>query len=462
VGGKNINVFVCNIIIVALAVVSVITLFVGNFLSIKLTFHIDGDNISELIGNGGTASGTNASARVYGENEGGISTDDAASAAADIIKGIKIDIPFTLEFKSSTLIKSVIGDRSDAVEELIGEELDVFAADLLSTVDEIMGVVTGSLISAAVAAAKQEVTEQLREQFGNSEVTEEEVMSELESEYGVTEDNVNDFRQELTDAVVATLNGQSADAVSVIENSETFDKILRLYAEQTLNENSEEGAENPSDSQISEETERLRGQIIDNYNQLVDDMSVNGEFSKETVVVGLLNQAEPTDENGNKVTLTDMTDVKKYISDKIYGSVDGHEEQIGGIMQSVGIFILAAIASWLYVVLKIIFKLFAKNKTVRLFMPRFFGWMPHVFFVGIPMTAVRCVNPIADFAGNYIGQDAATKIKQLLSMVTVDISSLTWVSAVCSVILLFIAIPYYRRRREIKRRLKYGGREERY
>ena len=116
-----------------------------------------------------------------------------------------------------------------------------------------------------------------------------------------------------------------------------------------------------------------------------------------------------------------------------------------------GIFIIFVIACWAYVILKLIIKLFMKNKTVRVGLPQAFGWMPHVFFVGLPMTIIKLAPFIISKLPEQMGEQFGEIVDKITSMVSVTISSLTWVSALCTVALLIITIPYYRYRREIKK-----------
>jgi hypothetical protein len=49
---------------------------------------------------------------------------------------------------------------------------------------------------------------------------------------------------------------------------------------------------------------------------------------------------------------------------------------ISSVLKYLGIFLLIVIGSWAYLILKILVKFFARNKTVGMFFPKFFGWMP--------------------------------------------------------------------------------------
>ena len=132
------------------------------------------------------------------------------------------------------------------------------------------------------------------------------------------------------------------------------------------------------------------------------------------------------------------------------------EEVITKVLQGLGIFIIFVIACWAYVILKLIIKLFMKNKTVRVGLPQAFGWMPHVFFVGLPMTFIKVAPLLIQKLPEQAGEQVKAILDQITSMVSVTVSSLTWVSALCTVFLLIVTIPYYRYRRQIKKEKKSG------
>ena len=114
-------------------------------------------------------------------------------------------------------------------------------------------------------------------------------------------------------------------------------------------------------------------------------------------------------------------------------------------------------ACWAYVLIKIIIKtIFFKNKTVGLFFPRMFGWMPHVFLVGLPMTLIKYLPVIAAkvIESQPEMQEGLDYAMNILEMVKISVSSLTWISALCTVILMVLLIFYWPMRRAAKRARK--------
>lgn len=200
--------------------------------------------------------------------------------------------------------------------------------------------------------------------------------------------------------------------------------------------------------------------IITLINKIQDEGNTNG--SKVSNAPGDEEEApEVTEGEGEAETETSgsssgeiksMDDVKAYVIEKIFGAIDEQTVRYAGIAMSVlGYFLLFIMACWAYVLIKVIVKmLFCKNKTVGLFFPRMFGWIPHVLFIGLPMLALKFLPQILE----QVGADAGESLQTILNMLSVNFTSLTWVSALCTVVLLVVLFIYYPERRASKRAKK--------
>ena len=84
-------------------------------------------------------------------------------------------------------------------------------------------------------------------------------------------------------------------------------------------------------------------------------------------------------------------------------------------------------------------------------MPQAFGWMPHVFFVGLPMTLIKLANFLVEKLGEQLGEQVTKIVNLATEFIQLDVSSLTWVSAACTVGLLVISFFYYSWRKQINK-----------
>ena len=459
---KQGKVVICNIIMALISVAAIVTLIVGSFMKITVTLNIDGEKMAEIMdsqqgsGNGETQ-GVMSSDGYFGEedgfiddetgsyddNETGSGGESSSSGMEELFKDINLSIPISLDFKSLDLIGSVIGDASEKMNAMLEREIGGIVDVLMNSIDKVLSGVVGVVVNQVVDKAEAEVKKQL-EEAGQGNISEEEIKETLESEYGITESDIETLKTELSTAVSAVLNGETDDSGKFLRESETLDKLVHIYAEEELKQ--ETGETGFTQAEIEAKAAELKNNVVEEYESALESMEIDGELNKETAVINLLNNAEMQDENGNVIVFENMDQVKSYLASKAQ-SLLGEEvgDYMGLAMKIMGIFTLVVIAAWAYFLLKIIVKtLFSRtNKTVGMFFPRFFGWMPHVFFVGLPMAVFNNLDKIAT---------------QYSSLATINITSLTWVSALGSVLLLIILIPYYQWRRKLKREAKLNKR----
>lgn len=432
---KQGKVVICNIIMMLISVAAIVTLIVGSFMNIDIKLNIDGEKLASA---------------------GETGTPGESGSEGEMLKDVKVTLPLSLEMTSMSLIKSVFEDPAEQVsatiESVAGKAVDA----VLDAADDIMAAMVTVVVDGVVAQAEEQIEQKLAETAGEGNVTQEQIKEKLENDYNVTEADVETLKTEVSDTMKALLNGETEDATKCLEESATLDKLIGIYAEEALKE--ELGTETVTEAQIDAKAAELKNETIAEYEQFIDEMKVDGEFNKEAAVVSMLSNADIKDENGNAVEFNNIDDVKAYLSVKVNSLVgEDMEKPIALAMKALGIFIIVVIAAWAYFLIKLIVKtLFAKkNKTVGMFFPKFFGWMPHVIFVGLPMLVLKNLDKIAELVATKANMpEVSEMLAQYSSLATIDIASLTWVSALCSVALLIIWIPYYRWRRRLKREAK--------
>lgn len=432
---KQGKVVICNVIMMLISVAAIVTLIVGSFMNIDIKLNIDGEKLASA---------------------GETGTPGESGSEGEMLKDVKVTLPLSLEMTSMSLIKSVFEDPAEQVsatiESVAGKAVDA----VLDAADDIMAAMVTVVVDGVVAQAEEQIEQKLAETAGEGNVTQEQIKEKLENDYNVTEADVETLKTEVSDTMKALLNGETEDATKCLEESATLDKLIGIYAEEALKE--ELGTETVTEAQIDAKAAELKNETIAEYEKFIDEMKVDGEFNKEAAVVSMLSNADIKDENGNAVEFNNIDDVKAYLSVKVNSLVgEDMEKPIALAMKALGIFIIVVIAAWAYFLIKLIVKtLFAKkNKTVGMFFPKFFGWMPHVIFVGLPMLVLKNLDKIAELVATKANMpEVSEMLAQYSSLATIDIASLTWVSALCSVALLIIWIPYYRWRRRLKREAK--------
>lgn len=428
----NGKIIVTNIIVVVLAVVSIATLCMGNFFAVNFTFHIN----EEVLGS--------FAEKQMDEGE------EAEFEYAEVFKDVNIDVPFSFALKSRLLLQAATGDASEAARTLLKDQLDVVVEDLLKVADDVIKIFAKVMVNAVVEQAKAAIYDKLSEELG-SDPTEEQVMEELRSEYGISEEDLDALSTEITDAMTAFFDGGPNGITQTLEESQTLDNLISVYAEQALID--EHGEGNYSQEQIDAKTQELKDEIIDQFDEAIGKWAPEGEMTEDGIVVWLFNKISG-DEGAD---IHNLEDVKNYILDIIFEqSSDDIFDSVGMGLKGLGAFLLVVIAAWAYLVLKIIVKLFARNKTVGMFFPKFFGWMPHVFFVGIPSLITNSLPKLLTQFADRANLDAEMLItfREFANMITIKFSALTWVSALCSLALTVIWFFYHKWRRDAKRAKK--------
>lgn len=448
---------ITNIVLAAICIVAIVTLLVGDFWNVKLTLNLDGSALSDLMqsASGGESENINGEALdedLGGEDLGGENLEDGSEELANLFSSINLTIPLDIKFTPMGLIGMLTGKGEETVNNFIGNEMSEIIDVLMGAVDEIMTSVTGVVVDMVLDEAMAEVERQLEEQLVG-EITEEDIMNTLETEYDITEDDIESLKGDVATATEGLINGDSDAITTTLEDSETLEKLIAIYAAQELEQ---EGIANPTQEQINEKTASLKTEIIEECDKGIEEISGGEEFDKETVVVTFIKESGMVSEE-EVDNIQTIDDVKATITNNINNSMDAETKAmlvtVGQVLAGV---LLLTVASWIYLLIKLIVKtLFMKNKGVRLTAPRMLGWVPHVIFVGLPQLLFgnmdMIFNALADQPEMAEMAEAITAIGNMFSL---QATSLTYISAICSVLLLVIGIPYGIWRRRNRKLLK--------
>lgn len=471
---NNLKILICNIIIAACCVASILTLILGDFVRADITLTIDKALLSKLMGGEQKDEASNMPAGIKADGPEGMDMNSVLEYIPDDWK-LEFNIPIQIEAK--TVAKSSFGTENSvaAVKVLVEKQVDNLVVVLENKVGEVIEIGVEALIRKAGDMAKEKIKEALNEE--GSTVTEAEVNAKLR-EHGIENYGaaIDTFVEEVKALVKDVLSGaKGSDAIRDFlkggekTNRNILGKLMEIAAEEELKE---EGVADPTSEQIEEKIAEYQKDTLEGYDEFVKEFAdENGNLNLESMIISLINKMnegsnensnpsnapedeEVADGNAGSGQIQSMDDVKAFVIEKIFGAINEETVQMIGLAMSfLGYFLLFIMACWAYVLIKVIVKTIAcKNKTVGLFFPRMFGWIPHVLFVGLPMLVLKYLDTIL----RYIGADAGDSLKNILDMVSVNFSSLSWVSALCTVILLVLLFFYYPERRAAKRAKRAG------
>ncbi len=464
-------VLITNIILMAISIAAIVTLLVGNFWTVDFALNLDGSKLTDLMGSmgggetpGGTPDGDPGSGSMPGSGSAG--EDQMVSTIMSELN-LKISIP--LNFEGMQLINAAIGgDAAKEAANIVNSNIDLIVDNLVAQVPNIVGSVTKSVVSMTITAAEDKLLEELQAAAPEGEtITKEDVSTMLEEEYGVTDQDVTELKDAVAEAGASLVNGDVDAVKNILLENEVLTKILAAQVESSIAENNPDYTPQQVKEAAEAQANEVKAELALGMDEMIAEFVPEGEeFNQETLIVGIISSAglAPEGEDGTPQEITSIEDVKTMIKDLVTDMLSGENAEgssgatdaIGMILKILGIFILVVVGGWAYFLLKLIVKtLFAKhNKTVRMFFPKLLGWMPHVIFVGLPMFLVKNLSKILQLVqekANLDLGDMSESIDSILGMFTLDITSLTWVSALCVLLITVIGFVYHKWRRRLKK-----------
>ncbi len=495
----NKKAYIMNAIIAVIAIASIVMLFVMSFWTLNLSLKIDGDMLNSL-----------------GLDQEMGDDPSLAETYADLktaLNDTPVVISINLDFSSSMLIGALVSSDADAVvEDFVNTQVGVILEGLQPAFDTMEAVVLKVGAKTAVSEAKKSIFTDLSEEdaqkvetalneVGLTDSYIDETVDELiitlnenpkvDNVVNKITDVVEDVIDKVFEAVdkkdsqIAELLGEDLSeylSMSEAEKQAKKDEIkadLREDLPASLTGALEELGLVDQDGNVNIEallTELIASMIggegnpEDEYNPEDEGNPEGGEYYNAPVFSASAMASEENlgsetgsdsassgSEEENKQTLEEM------ISDLLMESL-GSAETVEGIvmlLKVLAIILILTAAVWVYLLVKLIVKtFFCKNKTVGLFIPRHIGWIAFVVFVGIPFVLnlaignPSIVNQLLSKAGlgsmdEMLGESAA-----MLKNFSITCGSGSIGSAIGTILLLFMLLPYRSLRRKIRRAIK--------
>ena len=324
------------------------------------------------------------------------------------------DVSLSIALDSMAVAQCLVQwDAAAMVSDILDRNLDSLATQLVAVIEPIA---KNTIKTQASSAVKTEIKNAVKDYLSSpeNEVTEERV-NELLTEAGVTDTYI----EEKTDAIIDRLytNGSSVDGV-VDEVMTTVDEV---YADLTAS-----NVEEFQDIALTEESrESIRSAVTDIVTDYADE---NGYINPEEIVNRLVIEAlqsmsgESSEEEGaGTAALTAAsyaaaseaqqssdpsaqqssgssgsneqlkTELKNYLSEQLLEGPAAPAVFLPFVMLGLGILLAISLLSWVYLLLKILFKTFMKNKYVKVKMPIILGWFLFLFLMLLPNLALTYI-----------------------------------------------------------------------
>ena len=304
-------------------------------------------------------------------------------------------------------------DAAAMVSDILDRNLDSLATQLVAVIEPIA---KNTIKTQASSAVKTEIKNAVKDYLSSpeNEKTEEEVNALL-TEAGVTDTYI----EEKTDAIIDRLYESASMVDGVVD--EVMRTVDEVYADLTAS-----NVEEFQDIALTEESrESIRNAVADivtDYadengyinpeeivNQLVIEalQSMSGESSEEegagTAALTAASYAaaseaqqpagpsaqQPAGSSGSNEQL--KTELKNYLSEQLLEGPAAPAVFLPFVMLGLGILLAISLLSWVYLLLKILFKTFMKNKYVKVKMPIILGWFLFLFLMLLPNLALTYI-----------------------------------------------------------------------
>lgn len=369
------------------------------------------------------------------------------------------DVSLSIALDSMAVAQCLVQwDAAAMVDDILDRNLDSLATQLVAVIEPIA---KNTIKTQASSAVKTEIKDAVRDYLSSpeNEVTEERV-NELLTEAGVTDTYI----EEKTDAIIDRLytNGSTVDGV-VDEVMTTVDEV---YTDLTAS-----NVEEFQDIALTEESrESIRNAVADivtDYadengyinpeeivNQLVIEalQSMSGESSEEegagTAALTAASYAaaseaqqpadpsaqQPAGSSGSNEQL--KTELKNYLSEQLLEGPAAPAVFLPFVMLGLGILLAISLLSWVYLLLKILFKTFMKNKYVKVKMPIILGWFLFLFLMLLPNLALTYIPTM-------LAGVLPAEILSVFTMLTgTTFFSSAMYAAIAAAVLVVLCIPY--------------------
>lgn len=324
------------------------------------------------------------------------------------------DVSLSIALDSMAVAQCLVQwDAAAMVDDILDRNIDSLAGQLVTVVEPIA---KNSIKNQASSAVKTEIKNAVRDYLSSpeNEVTEERV-NELLTEAGVTDTYI----EEKTDAIIDRLYESASTVDGVVD--EVMRTVDEVYADLTASD-----VEEFQDIALTEESrESIRNAVADIVTDYADEngyinpeeivnrlviealQSMSGESSEEegagTAALTAASYAaaseaqqpadpsaqQPAGSSGSNEQL--KTELKNYLSEQLLEGPAAPAVFLPFVMLGLGILLAISLLSWVYLLLKILFKTFMKNKYVKVKMPIILGWFLFLFLMLLPNLALTYI-----------------------------------------------------------------------
>lgn len=430
------QVFICNMAIIALCIVSIVAYFIMPFWRVSVKYTLTAEALEEILPD---------------------SSENASEETNDILSNVNfaelVEEGVTLSLAIELQTVDVLGAMGAQADALVKTILQNNVNSIVTQLDPVINQMVKKVVKTVV---KTTFVEELKTQIKNNlteGATDEQVQQELEA-IGLTEEEIDKKAEQLVDAVYA----ENATVDTVVD--ETIDIV-----KDSLESMKESGKEEYADIELSPETEaELRDQLSEQLASFAkEDGTLDPEGFTADFLLGMLKENTDTaPEETARVSLAkplsaqsgsqsseqtqDQTqeqrdakeELKQLLTDKLMGLLGDATPIIATVLNVICYVILFTFFTWAYLIIKILAKLKKANNAIKLKLPIWLGSLPYVILCLIPTIALKTLTG---------------KVIPDLGPLVISFSSCSIVSFIIGLVLAVFSIAYYGRLRKHLKKL---------
>ncbi|MBQ7949338.1 MAG: hypothetical protein IJ284_06225 [Clostridia bacterium] len=438
------KVFICNMVIVALCLVSILAYFIMPFWKVSVKYELTAETLQEMIP-------SDTSSESSSEEETGSETDDVLEGldVSSLTEGEEMPtLKLSIALKTTDIISSLSADSETLVKNILIGNVD----SLIDQLDPLLSsMVKKMLKGVAKETFSNELKNRVKEKLGEN-ASNEEVQAELDA-MGLTDAYLDGKTDELIDHVYAegtTVESAADKTVAIVE--ETIEKMKTNpdYQDTTFTE---------------EDKAELKADLMEQYKQFEkDDGTIDPEAFTTDFLLNMLKgeegSSESSSESANATYAKPLSvkavssesseqaseedtkeELKELLAEKLMSVLGGASDIIVMVIQYMSYVLFFTFFTWLYLIIKILAKLKRVNNAIKLKLPIWLGSLPFV---------VLCLLPT-------IGLKVAASFVPMLGALSISFMSAGLVSFIIGVGFIFFSIFYYGKlRKTLKRAAKEG------
>jgi hypothetical protein len=479
------KVFICNLIITALCLLSIAAYFFMPLWKIKLSYQLTTETVGELLaeandntqppdalpetGAGDTGMGETGNAGV------GSSISNAATDVL-VIEGIEIKpedlvgengvtLSLAITLKTTDVFHSLKGDAEKTVQNFLDSNVDTMVDQLIEPMNK---VVKNVAKAASKQALKQSVKEQVHQVYNGNKTPEE--IDQLLQDAEITDAYIGDKVDTLIDELYkpdATVQDVTYYVQETVE--EVFDKLAEAnpeFADASLSTANKEEIEDlveetlafiandGGDINMDEFLAQLVLQAIQGDSTEASDTPTPQASAPITGVskplgaraVQPMAQSQPSQKEMS-ATEELKIEVRALLAEQIPAEA---AETIASVFQIISYVLFFTFFAWLYIIIKILAKLGNKNNAVKLKFPIVLGWIPFLVLWILPTAAFG----ILKGQSAKLGMDATAAAH--FNALSLSFSSASIISFIVAFTLAVFAIAYYGKLRKKMKLISQG------